>query len=161
VGAQTQLTGEAQEKKDPGTAAEGACIPHAQDIDIVLTGKRPTWNSTKRNEYSRSVSSTSSSSACCSSCHPSPAQSPSSHSSTSSSPERPETTLTEILAPPFLLLVVLYSLEWVSGWGKLLALVMVLGVGKAWKRGLEEGEKRSEQGRGRSGVRRERCGVGV
>lgn len=157
--AETQPAAEVQEKKDPETTVEDAYMPHAQDIDIVLTGKRPTWHSRTRNNYSRSVSSSSSSSTCCSSCCPSPttlAESLPSHSSPTpspASPERAETTLAEILAPPFLLLVVLYSLEWVSSWGKILGLVMVFGVGKAWRRGVEEGEKRSEKGRGRSGVR--------
>ena len=162
AGAETQPASDVQEKKDPETAAAETCMPHAHGIDIVLTGKRPTWHSRKRNEYSRGVSSASSSSStCCSSCHP--AQSPPSYSSPTSStlPERPETTLTEILTPLFLLLVVLCSLEWVSSWGKVLGLVVVFGVGKAWRRGVEEGVQHSEEGRGRSGVRRERCGVGV
>lgn len=156
VEAETQPASELQEKKDPETAAGDTCTPHAQDIDIVLTGKRPTR---RRYDYSsRSVSSTSSSpsSTCCSSCHSSP-----SHSSPMSSSRNAETTLTEILAPPFLLLAVLYSFEWVSIWGKILGLMMAFGIGKAWRKGVEEGEKRSEKRRGRSGVRRERCGVGV
>ena len=162
--AETQQACGVEQKQDPETVVEDACMPHVQGIDIVLTGKRPAQHSRKRNDYSRSVSSASSSpSTCCSSCHPSPAQSSPLHSSLMSSPksslERPETTLTEILAPPLLLLAVLCSLEWVSSWGKLLGLVVVFGIGKAWRSEVEEGEKQNEKERGRSGVRRERCGV--
>ncbi|KAF8423912.1 hypothetical protein EV426DRAFT_113291 [Tirmania nivea] len=161
--AETKPADEAQEK-DPETAAEDACMPHAQDIDIVLTGEQPPGHSRKRSGYNRSASSASTHPTYCSSCHPSSTTctlSPPSHSLPTSSPKRSEPTLKEILAPPFLLLAVLYSLEWISSWGKILGLVMVFGVGRALRRGVEKEEEWSEVGRGRSGVRRERCGVGV
>ena len=125
-----------------------------QDIDIVLTGKRPTRHNRKGSDYTRSVSPPPSS--CC------PSHATYTHSTLSPSQkplQSPETTLAQILVPPVLLLVFLCSLEWISNWGKILGLVMVFGVGKAWKGGVEEGEKRGQmaRGRGRSGgARRER-----
>lgn len=133
------------DKGEDKVTQEGQSIPPQ---DIVMTGR--TSNRYEYDDQRRSISRSSSFSYVPSSSFSSASAS---RDSLSKKASVGEVTLTEILAPPVLILTVLLSLNLVSSWGRILGLIMAFGLGKvgfANSGGVRERGYEGVDGRGRS-----------